>query len=122
MYDLLLASLVPSVLSLGHLKSDNSKNIMDNNYVTSTFDLLNLLFFPVLTMFCCTAVGSELISTELQYSDHYALLAAHLLLDVNEQKGMQRKVTGESLTAMLCSLFNEDDTLKFQFQFIYLAK
>ncbi|XP_048582689.1 N-alpha-acetyltransferase 25, NatB auxiliary subunit isoform X2 [Nematostella vectensis] len=31
--------------------------------------------------------GQDLESTELQYSDGFALLAAHLLLDVNENKG-----------------------------------
>ena len=32
--------------------------------------------------------GSDLESTELQHSDGFALLAVHLLLDINKEKGM----------------------------------
>lgn len=32
--------------------------------------------------------GKDLLPTELQYSDGFAQLAVHLMLDVNDQKGI----------------------------------
>ena len=33
--------------------------------------------------------GKDLLATELQYSDGFAQLAVHLMLDVNDEKGIR---------------------------------
>ena len=41
-------------------------------------------------MFCIIIfiAGKDLLPTELQYSDGFAQLAVHLMLDVNDEKGI----------------------------------
>ena len=54
-------------------------------------------------MFCIIIfiAGKDLLPTELQYSDGFAQLAVHLMLDVNDEKGIHSMESIGNFDSML---------------------
>lgn len=64
-----------------------SKQIAGLCQQSDTFDCISETFSSCINLWIVFNPGQNLLPTELQYSDGFAQLATHLLLEVNSDRG-----------------------------------